>query len=267
LLKKRLIFTLLYNEGKFALSRNFRLQNVGDINWLLTNYNFKNISFYVDELVILNVTKNKNYEDNFCDVISILNLNTFVPISAGGGIRTLDYANKILKSGADRIIINTVLFSNLDIVKSLSENFGAQCIVGSVDLKIKDNLFKIYTNGGNTLSELDPTIFLKELCTKNIGELYMNSIDHDGTGNGYNFKMLEIIPADFKLPIIIAGGVGHDKHLIEGLRNPIVNAAATAHLFNFVGDGLKRARKNILLNNINLASWPDIEEVTLKNIP
>ena len=100
MLKKRLIFTLLYSSGSFMLSRNFRLQAVGNFDWLQRNYDFSRISNYIDELVVLDVTREKRSLDEFCEVLKSITLNNFVPITAGGGVKDLDSARKLLRSGA-----------------------------------------------------------------------------------------------------------------------------------------------------------------------
>jgi cyclase len=107
MLKKRIIFTLLYDSGNFMLSRNFRLQQVGNLTWLQRNYNFSHIAFFIDELIILDVSRGERNTDNFCETLKKLTSDCFVPIAAGGGVRSIDYARRLLRSGADKIVINT----------------------------------------------------------------------------------------------------------------------------------------------------------------
>ena len=138
MLKKRIIFTLLYDSGNFMLSRNFRLQQVGNLTWLQPNYNFSHIAFFIDELIILDVSRGERNTDNFCETLKKLTSDCFVPIAAGGGVRSIDYARRLLRSGADKIVINTPLFEDQDLVRDLVKEFGQQCVVGSVDIK-RDN--------------------------------------------------------------------------------------------------------------------------------
>src|SRR5262245_39867322 len=105
MLKKRLIFTLLYNRGQFMLSRNFRLQKVGDLKWLQTNYDFSRISFSIDELVVLDVTRVDRSTETFCAALKVLTEGCFVPIAAGGGVRTVEHARLLLRSGADKVVV------------------------------------------------------------------------------------------------------------------------------------------------------------------
>src|SRR5688572_15437119 len=104
MLKKRLIFTLLHDQGHFMLSRNFRLQRVGDLRWLQTNYDFSQISFSIDELIVLDVTRSRRDPAAFCEILKAVAKGCFVPIAAGGGIRSLEHARALLRSGADKVV-------------------------------------------------------------------------------------------------------------------------------------------------------------------
>jgi len=262
--KKRIIFTLLYDDGNFMLSRNFRLQKVGNLDWLKKNYNFSHISSYIDELIIFDVSRNERNIDKFCKALNVLTDGCFVPITAGGGIRKLDDAKYLLRSGADKVSINTLLFSDLSLVKDLVANFGKQCVVGSIDVKKTDHgKYEILTESGKRVIDQDLSSLLSFLEKDYIGEVYINSINQDGTGQGYDLDLLKNIPNNMSIPLILAGGVGNAFHLLEGLKDSRVDAVATAHLFNFIGDGLKKARQNVLDKDIELASWKTKEEFKL----
>ena len=117
------------------LSRNFRLQKVGNLNWLKKNYNFSQIAFSIDELIVLNVSRGEYDEERFFDHIRLLTEECFVPIAAGGGIRTLKQARKLLHSGADKITVNTLVAQSPDVICQIAEEFGEQCVVVSIDVK------------------------------------------------------------------------------------------------------------------------------------
>ena len=255
MLRKRLIFTLLYADGQFMLSRNFRLQKVGDIKWLEKNYNFSNVAFFIDELIVLDVSRTNRNFDAFCSSLSTISKGCFAPISAGGGIKTLEQARKLLRSGADKVVLNSALVENIDLVQSLAEEFGQQCVVGSVDLKgTKPDNYEVCINNGSKICNTPRQEIFKWAKMGIVGEIYLNSMDRDGTGQGYDFGTLSILP-DCDLPVIMAGGVGNSKHLIEGLNQNYVDGVATANLFNFVGDGLQKARMKLKQEGINLATW------------
>jgi cyclase len=264
-LKKRIIFTLLYDAGYFMMSRNFRLQKVGDLSWLQKNYDFSHIAFFIDELVVLDVTRGPRNTDRFAETLRALTGECFVPIAAGGGIRSLEQVRSLLRSGADKIVVNTLLFEEPEGVREMAAEFGQQCIVASVDIKsVVGGPSQIYTSSGSQpLTGLVVDI-LARLNEGWVGEIYLNSIDRDGTGQGYDFSLLENLPTGFRLPVILAGGVGNARHLIEGFADPRVNAVATANLFNFVGDGLQRARGSLLAEGASLASWPERSTLNLQ---
>lgn len=261
MLKKRIIFTLLYDNGNFMLSRNFRLQNVGDLNWLQTNYNFSHISFFIDELIILNVSRGEKNQLAFLKTLKNLTESCFVPIAAGGGVRSVDDARNLLNSGADKVVVNTAVFSSPELLNDLANNFGQQCVVASLDIKkILNEEYRISIESGTKIIDNNIRKLLDEVQPNTIGEIYLNSIDQDGTGQGYDLNMLNQLPLGWSIPVILSGGAGNASHMIEGLSDHRVDAVATAHLFNFVGDGLKDARKSILSFGINLASWPTVED-------
>ena len=241
------------------LSRNFRLQKVGDINWLKKNYDFSKIAFHIDELVVLDVSRKSRNLSKFCKALKSISEGCFAPISAGGGITSFDDANSLLRAGADKIVLNTLLHENPDTVIELSKDFGRQCIVGAIDFKLSiDNVLTAHSNNGARSLEFDH--YLEMFPSEHIGEIYINSIDRDGTGQGYDFKLLDRIPQEWSMPKILAGGVGNSDHLLQGLKDERIDAVATAHLFNFVGNGLQKARENISNQGIHLASWPSITE-------
>lgn len=264
MLKKRLIFTLLYNDGYFMLSRNFRLQKVGDFNWLQKNYDFSHISFSIDELIVLDVTRGKKKSDEFCNTLKKLTQGCFVPITAGGGIDNVETARSLLRSGADKVAINSILYENENIIEQLANEFGQQCIVASIDIKKSPNdSYQTWSQNGNKQQPESAAYWIETIAKYPIGELYLNSIDRDGTGQGYDLELLDLLPNHMSKPIILAGGAGNAKHLATGLTETRVDAVATAHLFNFIGDGLKKARHSLISDGIALPFW-DTNERFLK---
>jgi len=260
MLKKRIIFTLLYDNGNFMLSRNFRLQKVGNLNWLQKNYDFSRISFFIDELIVLDVTRGQRNNFAFRETLEKLTEGCFVPIAAGGGLSSVNEAKKLLRSGADKVIVNTLIFDQPALLNELKEEFGQQCIIGSLDLKQnRDGEYNVLVESGSRAlhgTAVDELYKLDDGC---VGEWYLNSVDRDGTGQGYDIALLDQLPAHWTVPIILAGGAGNAKHFAAGLADARVDAVATANLFNFIGDGLKRARETLLLLGEDLASWPEAD--------
>jgi len=258
MLRKRIIFTLIYDKGFFMQSRNFRLQKVGNLSWLEKNYKFQAISFSLDELIVMNASKTGKDMDDFSKTISLLRNDVFIPVAAGGGITSLEHAELLFKSGADKIVLNTILYTNPELVKKLIERYGSQSIVASIDYKLVDSNYQVYINDGQTVADISLTNYIKYLELLDIGEIYLNSIEKDGTGFGYDFDLVQSVSQNISLPLIIAGGAGNENHLIKGLQIPGVSAVATANLFNFIGDGLPIARRKIIESGENLACWSNV---------
>lgn len=238
------------------LSRNFRLQKVGDLEWLQANYNFSHISFSIDELVVLDVTRGERDAEVFCSTLKMLTEGCFVPIAAGGGVRTIEHARNLLRSGADKVVVNTPLYENKAFIAELASEFGQQCVVASMDIKrASDGSYQTWIESGSKCLEGSAARWIEEITNNAVGEIYLNSIDRDGTGQGYDLALLDLLPPDMPKPVILAGGVGNATHLAEGLADPRVDAVATAHLFNFVGDGLKQARLSLIAGGVDLPVW------------
>jgi cyclase len=252
LAKKRLIFTLLYDNGSFMLSRNFRLQKIGDLKWLETNYGFSKVGYSIDELIVLDVSRTPRDRQAFCETLKALTFDCFAPIAAGGGVNSVNEAHDLLRSGADKVVVNTALHTNPDLISKLATEFGRQCIVASLDCKYLDNAYRLVTNNGSETIDSDLPQFLTEISSLPMGEIYLNSVDRDGTGNGYDFKVLDCLPKSIEVPVILAGGVGNSKHLADGLSDHRVDAVATANLINFMGNGLALTRAELINANFDI---------------
>ena len=256
MIKKRIIFTLLLSEQNFILSRNFKHQKVGDINWLNKNYNFKSTSNFIDELVIINVDQKRDHE-NFFSTAKKIARECFVPISYGGGIESFETAVKMFRNGADKIILNTSTFKNPELLNEISSIYGSQSVIVSIDFKKEnDDNYSVWIDNGKKKIDIPLEKHIENLTNFNFGEVYLNSIDKDGTGFGYDLtvmKKLETISK--KIPIIISGGAGNASHFYEALKHNEIDAVSTAHLFNFIGDGLEKARKSLIKNKISFPEW------------
>jgi len=249
MLRKRLIFTLIYSKGFFCQSRNFRLQKVGNIDWLERNYKFSKIALSLDELIIIDASKDEKNINSLIQVLDRINSNIFIPITVGGGIRSVEDAKLLFENGADKLLINSILFQDTDLVKQLISLFGSQSIVASIDYL--ENY--PYISNGTIKVNLELQQYIQNVEALNIGEIYLNSISKDGTGFGYDFEVINKLKIN--TPLIIAGGAGKDSHLIKGLLQNNIDAVATANLFNFMGNALPKARQFALESGVNIAKW------------
>lgn len=265
MVKKRLIFTLLYNNGEFMLSRNFRLQRVGNLEWLKRNYDFSRTAAQIDELVVLNVERNRLSNDDFISHLQKLCEFCFVPITAGGGIRRLEDASALLSNGADKILVNTMAADCSHKVIEIAKRYGQQCIVLGVDIRKSNGSTRALVDCGSKLVALEISDYLTRLRELPVGEWMITSINRDGTGQGFDSELLELLPPNFERPVILAGGAGKPEHFLDLLRNPKVSGLATAHLHNFVGDGLKQVRDLLLRDGQELPIWDANEIAALKS--
>lgn len=255
MLRDRLIFSLIYNAGAFMQSRNFRLQRVGDINWLERNYKFQKISFSLDELIVVDATKGNKDIKKFSEVVKRLVNDVFIPVAAGGGIRQLEDAELLFNNGADKVILNSALYETPELAKSIIEKYGAQSLVASVDYKLVDDTPVVYIKDGTQPISMRLCEYLIFLQALGVGEILLNSIQQDGTGFGYDLATIQEYGQSISVPLLIMGGAGNERHLLDGLKQGGVSGVVTANLFNFIGNGLPNARKYMLENNANLARW------------
>lgn len=247
------------------LSRNFRLQKVGDSRWLKQSYDFSKIAFAIDELIILNVARGEKNIRQFAGSIKAIVDTCFIPVVAGGGIRSMEDAEILLSAGADKIAVNTALVKDVELVRSLVERYGSQCVIGSVDFKNTEGLFEVFTENGSSQVECDLKEYIDSLIELGAGEILLHSINRDGTGQGYCMEPLKEILEIVPVPVILSGGAGKYEHFIDALRSLNVDAVSTANLFNFIGDGFPQSRDRMIEAGIDLARWDRNEEKHLRN--
>ncbi len=252
MINKRIIFSLLYSNGFFFLSRNFRLQKIGDLNWLEKNYSFHETCEYIDELTFILVTKNPDEKEisNFFKNIAILREKIFAPIMIGGSIRNIKDVRNCFENGADKILINTES-RNKNFINEISKIYGNQAITVMLDYKGKSN--NVFTENGTKDINLTIDKILHEIKDYNFGEIILHSMDKDGTGNGFDLNLINKIKYLPNKPVLLMGGAGKPEHIVEALKNNKVSGAVTANLLNFIGDGLKVTRNLAIKNKIKIA--------------
>ena len=256
MLKNRLIFTLLMKNGSYQLSRNFNLQDVGDLAWIKKYYNFNAIAFSIDELIVLDVERGGKNIKLFCENLLELNKNCFMPIAAGGGIKSIDDAYFILNSGADKLVINSALKKNNQLVTSLVETFGSQCVIASIDYKkYEDQSTEVFIENGNKPTGKTVEEFIKISHDLGCGEIYLTSMEQDGTGYGFDIDTLKSAEKISSVPIIASGGAGKYQHFADGILIGNASAVSTANLFNFIANGLIKVREKMIENSIEMAKW------------
>lgn len=259
---KRMIFGLLYRDGSYVLSRNFRLQRIGDIGWVLNNYGILEVSQGIDELMILDVSSGEATRDRFRYEVAALAEECFVPVTVGGRVRSVQEADQLFAVGADKVLVNTAIYRDPRLIGELAAKFGSQAIVAGVDVSA-DPTRVSETRRGLVANERDLDARVRAAVELGVGEVCVQSVDRDGTGNGLDLNVLaELSPLN--VPVILMGGVGRAEHFLQGLRMPAVDAVVTANLLNFVGDALLRARTAVREAGIELPVWLSAELHSLK---
>ena len=246
MLKKRIIFVLFYLDGFFYLSRNFSLQKVGNVEWLLEKFQFLSIGDFIDELIILDVSRDRKLTSSlfqFEKDINTLMEKIFVPLTLGGGIRSIEQASMYFQLGADKVSLNWALGKKPKLISEIVRIYGSQAVVVSLDVKYTTKCYTIFIENGKTPigSLLEMSHYAEDLGA---GELLVTSIDNDGTGFGLDIRMLCELQ-ELSIPIIGAGGAGKPAHFLEALVLDNISGIATGNLFNFMGKGFYELRNHL----------------------
>jgi cyclase len=258
---KRMIFALLHSEGSYMLSRNFRLQRVGDIDWVLRNYEIRRVSLGIDELMVIDVSRrerDRGSEQRFHRDVERLVQECFIPVTVGGHLRSLDQITRCFAVGADKVLLRTAFVEDPSLCEQVATRYGSQAVIAGVDISRQRQAGAHEAGPKVTIDELPAR--LRQVIGCGAGEVLIQSVDNDGTGMGLDLEVVTAIGTP-EVPVILMGGVGHARHIVEGLTLPSVDAIATANLFNFVGDALVDARSLAQGSGVRLARWSqaDIE--------
>ena len=251
---KRLIFALLHDRGRFMLSRNFRLQAVGGIDWLFENYDFATVSHGLDELMVVDVTRGERDAAAFAQVVGQIAKRCFIPLTAGGGIRAVEDAGRLLRQGADKVLVNTLFADDPAACAAIADYFGRQCLVAGIDYREDDaGIRRVLVDRGERETDASLADWLAHAVAHGAGEVLLQSLARDGTGMGLDTATTAALGARPEVPIILLGGVGRGEHIAEGLRLADVEAVATANLFNFIGESFLNVRRDLIAEGLEVA--------------
>lgn len=250
MLKKRLIAVILVRDGRVVQSVKFKHTNVIHYDAIHAIESFNR--WAIDEIVILNVSKTKESQEEFLKIIQKISTECFVPLAAGGWIDHLNYGKLLLKSGADKLVVNTQLYHNPELIKQLIAKFGSQCIVASIDAKKDDDgNEKVMINRGQDNTGKDVLEWVKEVKQIGVGEIFLNSMDHDGNRKGYNIPLIKKSVEAVNIPVIAMGGVLTWNHMIQGVLETDAAAVAAANIFHYTEHSTKKAKRALLNKNLN----------------
>ncbi|WP_349369544.1 imidazole glycerol phosphate synthase subunit HisF [Salinarimonas sp.] len=235
MLKTRLIPCLDVKDGRVVKGVQFvDLRDAGDPVECAVAYDRAG----ADELCFLDITASHEDRGILLDVVTRTAEACFMPLTVGGGVRTVDDIRALLLAGADKVSINTAAVADRDFVRRASEKFGAQCIVVAIDAKRvsaegEPTRWEIFTHGGRKATGLDAIAYAKEVVALGAGELLVTSMDKDGTKSGYDVALMRTIADAVSVPVIASGGVGTLDHLVAGVRDGHASAVLAASIFHF----------------------------------
>lgn len=240
MLKKRLIAVLIVRDGRIVQSVRFRHTNVihADAVHAMAAFN----KWSVDEIVLLNVTRERDSRDRFREVVESVSRHCFVPLAVGGWVDDEDYAQALLRSGADKLVVNSILDSDPALVRTLSARYGRQCIVASMDVKRDEGgLQKVVVDRGRQWLQAEPLAWALRAQELGAGELFFNSVDHDGARRGYDLDSIKVLSAALAIPLIAFGGVFSWGHLVAGIEAG-ASAVAAANQFHYTEQATRMAK-------------------------
>ena len=241
MLKNRIIPCLDVKNGRVVKGINFvELKDAGDPVEQAKIYSEGG----ADEICFLDITASNENRDTILDVVKKTSQECFVPLTVGGGVRNIVDISNLLKSGADKVSINTAAVNNKNIIKDSAENFGSQCIVIAIDAKkINEKKWEVFTHGGRNSTGLDVINYAKEVEELGAGEILLTSMDRDGTKKGYDLELTEMVSNSVNIPVIASGGVGKLDHLYDGLKKGKASAVLAASIFHFGEFSIKDVKK------------------------
>ena len=246
MLKMRIIPCLDVKDGRVVKGVNFvNLVDAGDPVEQARVYDRAG----ADELCFLDITASSDNRDTLYDVVQRTAEACFMPLTVGGGVRTIDDIRTLLRSGADKVSINSAAVARREFVKEAAEKFGEQCIVVAIDAKrVKrsgSDRWEIFTHGGRNSTGIDAVDYAQEVVSLGAGEILLTSMDRDGTRQGFDLPLTRAIADSIPVPVIASGGVGNLDHLVEGIREGHATAVLAASIFHFGEFTIRQAKDHM----------------------
>lgn len=253
-LAKRIIPCLDVDKGRVVKGVQFvDIRDAGDPVEVARRYNSEG----ADELTFLDITATHEGRDTIVHVVEQVAGEIFIPLTVGGGIRTLDDVRMMLNAGADKVAINSAAVANPDFVREAAEKFGNQCIVVAIDAKQVESdtdepRWEIFTHGGRKATGIDAVEWSKKMVSYGAGELLVTSMDNDGVKNGFDLPLTRTISDNVAVPVIASGGVGNLDHLVDGVLEGHADAVLAASIFHFAEYSIGEAKRHMAEKGIEV---------------
>lgn len=250
MLSKRIIPCLDVKDGRVVKGVNFvNLRDAGDPVEIAKKYSDEG----ADEVCFLDITASNEERKTMIDVVERTAGQVFVPLTVGGGVRTLDDVRQILLAGADKVSINTAAVKNPDFVKEAADKFGSQCIVVAIDARsVGDSKWEVFTHGGRNPTGIDAVEWAQKMEDYGAGEILLTSMDKDGTKSGYDLPLTKTISRNLRIPIIASGGAGNLEHLSDGVKLGEADAVLVASIFHYGEYTIKEAKEFLSADGISV---------------
>ncbi|MDR3185656.1 MAG: imidazole glycerol phosphate synthase subunit HisF [Christensenellaceae bacterium] len=248
MISKRIIPCLDVKDGRVVKGVNFvNITDAGDPVECATEYNKQS----ADEIVFLDITASHESRGTICDTVAKTAERIFIPLTVGGGIATVNDMRKILRSGADKVSINSAAVRNPNLIQSGADSFGSQCIVLAVDVKKNSKgRYSVFVNGGRIETDIDAVEWIAKAERLGAGEILLTSMDTDGTKNGFDLEITKIVSDMCSIPVIASGGGGRLSHFKDVFSQANADAALAASLFHYGELTVKDVKKYLKGNGI-----------------
>ncbi len=253
-LAKRIIPCLDVDNGRVVKGVQFvDIRDAGDPVEIARRYNTEG----ADEITFLDITASSDNRATMVHVVEAVASEVFIPLTVGGGIRTVEDVRRMLNAGADKVAINTAAIFNPGFVKEASDLFGNQCIVVAIDAKQVNTpdetpRWEIFTHGGRKATGIDAISWAERMQTLGAGELLVTSMDRDGTKQGFDLSLMRAITERVHIPVIASGGVGNLNHLVEGIQQGGADAVLAASIFHFGEYTIEQAKQHMAAHGIEV---------------
>ena len=249
---KRIIPCLDVDKGRVVKGVNFlNIRDAGDPVEIAKRYDTEG----ADEITMLDITASHETRDTTYKTVESIASQVFIPLTVGGGVRKIEDIKKLLRSGADKVSINTSAVENPSFVKEAADKFGSQCIVVAVDAKAKtdkENTWEVVTYGGRNRTGIDVLQWTEQVVEYGAGEILLTSMDRDGTKEGFDNNLVSKVSSGISIPVIASGGVGNLDHLIDGVKIGGAEAVLAASIFHFSEFSIKEAKEAMKAAGINV---------------